>query len=485
MFQETTLADFAASLQNEDQIAHLRAGLIGEGAPFNGPFGPQKLIYADYVASGRAMRQVEDFVQEKILPYYANSHTEASYCGGFMTRLRRQARAVIANHCHAGEAQFATIFAGAGATAGINRLPGLFGISDAVAAGKKPLVLIGPYEHHSNILPWRECGAEIVEVPEASSGGPDLQILEQILVEAGADRLKLGAFSAASNVTGIVTDTDAVTEVLKRHGALSVWDYAGGGPYLPIDMRAGTPFEKDAVVFSTHKFVGGPGASGILIVRKAAVLRERPVQAGGGTVRFVSPWGHDYSGDIATREEAGTPNVVGDLRAALAVLVKEVIGQTYMDERHAQLRARALAVWGNNPNIEIVGNENAAHVLPIFSMRIRDSVHGGYLHHQLFTRLLSDFSGVQVRGGCACAGPYAHRLLGIEREESQALRAAILSGQEMEKPGWTRMNFSALMSDEKADAVIDAVDRLARMPYPMADAYCCDEATARFCPAAA
>jgi len=422
---------------------------------------------------------------EQVLPFYANSHTEASYCGGMMTRMRREARAIIARNCGADD-RFATVFAGAGATAGLNRLVHLLGVPEAVARGENPLVLIGPYEHHSNILPWRESGAEVVEIAEAAGGGPDMDVLEAALI-AGSGRRIVGAFSAASNVTGIVTNTDAVTRMLKRHGALAVWDYAGGGPYLAIDMQAGTDAQKDAVVLSAHKFVGGPGASGVMIVRKAAVRSERMFQPGGGTVRFVSPTAHDFSTDIATREEAGTPNVVGDIRAALVFLVKAAIGQRLMDARHAALRARALGVWQANPNIVLMGNM-AADALPIFSFRVRDAVRGGarggFLHHQLFTRLLSDAYGIQARGGCACAGPYAHRLLGIDAAESEAIRAAILRGEEMEKPGWTRLNLSVLMDDAKADRVIAAVDTLARTPYPMAEAYCCDAATARFRPAA-
>lgn len=475
------LAPFAAALAGEDCIARLRGGLIGEGAEISGPFGVKRLVYADYVASGRALRQVEGFVMEEVLPFYANSHTEASYCGERMTRMRREARAVIARLCGADQ-RFATIFAGSGATAGLNRLVGLFGVPEAVAAGREVMVVIGPYEHHSNILPWREAGARVVEIDEADVGGPDLAQLEVVLRAAPEGALLIGAFSAASNVTGIVTDPDPVTRILKRHGALSVWDYAGGGPYLKIDMRAGTDAEKDAVVVSPHKFIGGPGATGLLIVRRDAVSRARPVQPGGGTVRFVSPWGHDFSGDLAVREEAGTPNVVGDIRAALSFLVKDAIGQDFMDKRHEALRQRALAVWGNNPNIEIMGLATAAKRLPIFSLRVRDAKAGCYVHQQLFTRMLSDCHGIQARGGCACAGPYAHRLLGIGRDQSDALRAAILSGKETEKPGWTRLNLSALADEAKADFIIGAVDGLARNPYPMLQSYACDETTARFKP---
>ncbi|MDN5785678.1 aminotransferase class V-fold PLP-dependent enzyme [Pseudorhodobacter sp.] len=477
----TALEDFAQSLATPNIVAELRQGVIGEGVEFDGPFGTQKLLYADYVASGRALQQVERFVMERVLPFYANSHTEASYCGAAMTRMRREARAIIAEKCGADD-RFATVFVGAGATAGLNRLVHLLGVTEATARGENPLVLIGPYEHHSNILPWRESGAEVLEMPEAANGGPDMAALEAALIAAKGRRI-VGAFSAASNVTGIVTDTDAVTRLLKRHGALAVWDYAGGAPYLPIDMQAGTDAEKDAVVLSAHKFPGGPGASGVMILRKAAVCTRRMFQPGGGTVKFVSGSGHDYSNDLATREEAGTPNVVGDIRAALCFLVKAAIGRARMNARHAELRARALAAWRANPNIVLMGNQNA-EALPIFSFRVRDTAKGGFLHHQLFTRLLSDAYGIQARGGCACAGPYAHRLLGIGEVQSEAIRAAILRGEEMEKPGWTRLNLSALMDDAKADRVIAAVDALARNPYPMADAYCCDTTTARFQPAA-
>jgi selenocysteine lyase/cysteine desulfurase len=396
-----------------------------------------------------------------------------------MTGMRRAGRQAIARLCGADE-RYATVFAGAGATAGLNRLVALFGVDEAVRSGRRAVVLVGPYEHHSNILPWRESGADVVEIAEAADGGPDLAHLETALREAGADALRIGAFSAASNVTGIVTDADAVTRVLRRHGALAVWDYAGAGPYLPIDMRAGSDAAKDAVVVSPHKFLGGPGASGVMIVRRGAVVRDRPVQAGGGTVRFVSPWTHSYSDDVAVREEAGTPNVVGDIRAALAFLVKDAIGQDFMDARHEDLRRRAVAAWSRNPRIEILGNAAAARQLPIFSLRVRDALTGDMIHQQLFTRMLSDCHGIQARGGCACAGPYAHRLLGIDRPESEALQAAILAGEELRKPGWTRLNFSALLDDAKANFIIEAVDRLAADPYPMIGTYRADPATARY-----
>ena len=477
---DTPLAGFAAQLDRPDLLDWLRGGLIGEGVPVPGPFGAHPLIYADYVASGRALEQVERFVMTEVLPYYANSHTEASFCGAAMTRMRRAARASIARMTGTDDTH-AVIFAGSGATAGINRLVHLLGVPQVLAGGGRAVVFIGPYEHHSNILPWRESGAEVVEIPEAPTGGPDMDALARALADTRGAALRIGAFSAASNVTGIITNVDAVTRLLRAHDVRSVWDYAGAGPYLPIDMQAGGECAKDAVVISPHKFLGGPGASGVLIVRKGAVgPRRSPVMPGGGTVRFVSPWGHVYAEGLEAREEAGTPNVIGDIRAALAFMVKHAIGRNVMDARHAALDARARAVWDHNPRLELLGMDKGAR-LPIFSFRIRDG-QGGYVHHQLFTRMLSDCYGIQARGGCACAGPYAHRLLDIDARQSQDMLAAIHAGNEMAKPGWVRLNFSVLMTDAKADCIIAAVDELARMPHPMQDAYDADISTARFSP---
>lgn len=265
------LATIKQTLKDAAREGRLADELIGEGVQIPGADGMVPLVYADYVASGRALRSVEDFVVSDVLPFYANSHTEASYCGAHMTRLRRAARAEIARITGAKQ-EDAVIFAGSGATAGLNRLVSLLSVNEARA----PVVFIGPYEHHSNILPWRESRATVVEIPEAAEGGPDLEVLQVALSEYAACDLKIGSFSAASNVTGILTDADAVSALLHAHGALAVWDYAGGGPYLPIDMGGKGRARKDAVVVSPHKFPGGPGASGVLIVNGTAVRRKCP-----------------------------------------------------------------------------------------------------------------------------------------------------------------------------------------------------------------
>ena len=472
------LEEFKSSIKQQAETGTLAAGLIGEGVMIPGLRGDVPLVYADYVASGRALRQVEDFIAEKVLPFYANSHTEASYCGQYVTRLRRAARAEIARLTGAG-AECEVIFAGSGATAGLNRLVTLLGVAEAA----DPVVFIGPYEHHSNILPWRESRAKVVEIPESPAGGVDLAALEAaLLAHAGCD-LKIGSFSAASNVTGIVTDPDPVTRLLRAHGAKAVWDYAGAGPYMPIDMGGHGAEPKDAVVVSPHKFAGGPGASGVLILRREAVRATAPSWPGGGTVSFVSPWDHRYSDSLSAREEAGTPNVIGDIRAALAFLVKEAVGQDEIEAREARYAAKARAIWDKVPGLTLLGHATA-HRLPIFSFTVRGAS-GAPVHQQLFTRMLSDVYGIQARGGCACAGPYAHRLLDIDQPQSDALLADLLAGRELQKPGWVRLNFSYLMAEETVDYVIDCVARLVGEAEEIASAYDADPSTARFKPRAA
>lgn len=472
------LDEFRATLTAGDAVGGLRAGLIGDDVVIDGPFGPVPMIYADYVASGRALRQVEEFVLTRVLPYYANTHTQASFVGAYCSGLREAARSCVAGMVGAGPG-YSTIFAGSGSTAGLNRLVGLLDIAGITARGSRAVVIIGPYEHHSNILPWRESGAVVIEIPEAATGGPDLPALEAVLADqAGADLL-VGSFSAASNVTGILTDTDAVTRILRAHGAVAIWDYGAAAPYVPMSMQAGTDAAKDAIVFSPHKFPGGPGASGVLVVRDAIARRMTPTLPGGGTVSFVSPWGHAYASSLSAREEGGTPNVIGDIRVALAMIAKEVLGQNVITTRGRVLRDRALAAWRGNPAIQVMAPDAPGDSLPILSFRIRDG-RGGLVHHQLFTRMLSDIHGVQARGGCACAGSYAHRLLEIDRVQSDALSARIAQGADTEKPGWVRLNFSVLLDDAKADRIIEAVDDLARNAARWAGLYQVDPATSRF-----
>lgn len=452
-------APFTARLRDTPGlIDDLREGLIGSNAQIETPFGCKKLIYADYVASGRALSQVEQFVMEEVLPYYANTHTDDSFCGAKMSALREGARDIVRSHCEAPADRHAVIFSGAGATSGLNQLVHMMQV------GAGDTVLVGPYEHHSNLLPWRESGAQVIEIPEGAMPGPDREALQAALTEhsapQGAHGRVIVAMSAAANVTGVCTDVAEVTRLVKDSGGLMIWDYAGGGPYLSMSMCPAPGAEIDALVFSAHKFIGGPGASGVLIVRRDAASAQVPYRPGGGTVAFVNAQKHDYVARLEQREEGGTPNVIGDIRVGLALLVKDAIGQSHIDARNQVLSAQAFAAWGAHPNIRILAPTRETR-LPILSF-VPLTAQGGRIDHNAFTRALSEQYGIQARGGCSCAGPYVHGLLSIESSQSAAIRTNILHGNGAGKPGFVRLNLSVLMSQDTVDYILASVSELAQ-----------------------
>lgn len=472
---------FRADIRKKLAQGTLAQSIIGKGRSVDGPRGPQPLLYADYAASGRALREIEDFVLEHVLPVYANPHTQASYCGRSINALRRLARAEVARFCGA-RADDAVIFAGSGATAGLQKLVRLFGVDQRGPSGERALVLLGPYEHHSNLLPWRESGAEVIELPEDAAGGPDRTTLTAHLAR-GAGRRIVCAFSAGSNITGALTDIAAVSRMVQAAGGKVIWDFAGAASYITMQMQPAPDVHCDALVFSPHKFVGGPASSGVLVVRRDAVVLDKPSAPGGGTVSFVSPSGHDYLADLAAREEAGTPNVIGDIRTALAGIVRAAMTEAGLDRRADAMCRAALARWRANPRIEVLGQGMDAH-LPIASFRMRDG-EGRLVHHQLVTRILSDCFGIQARGGCACAGPYVHLLLGIDQLQSQAIHQAIRGGAELDKPGFVRVNFSPLMDDGELATLIACVEQVAADSDSLSRHFVANPATAVFEPVAA
>lgn len=471
------MQDFLQRLDVPDLTALIRGSLIGHDNFVPGHNGPHRLVYADYTASGRASRLVEDFILEEVLPFYANTHTDASYCGQQTGRHRESARETIRN-CVGANQDHAVIFCGSGATAAINKFVSLTQLHEQARTGEIPVVFIGPYEHHSNILPWRESGADVVEIPEAETGGPDLTALETALIGYADRRCKIGSFSAASNVTGILTDVTAVTQLLKSHGALATWDYAGGGPYLPISMQGAEGAELDAIFLSPHKFIGGPGASGVLVVRKSVATRKRPSHPGGGTVDYVSSWDHRYFDSVEDREESGTPNILGDIRAGLVFELKQQMGTDLICSSNARLADRAIKAWQDQPRLKILGLQNAAR-LPVFSVLIFFN-DGQPVHHNLVARILNDRYGIQARAGCACAGPYGHHLLKVSQERSIEIRDALLTGQRMEKPGWVRLNLSFLMDDAEADFILGALTEVSNNIDDFARDYVCDRENASY-----
>jgi selenocysteine lyase/cysteine desulfurase len=320
-------------------------------------------------------------------------------------------------------------------------------------------VFIGPFEHHSNELPWRESIADVVVIREDADGHVDLADLEAQLIAYAARPVKIGSFSAASNVTGIATDTALVSSLLHKHGALSFWDYAAAGPYVQIAMKEDDALAyKDAVFISPHKFIGGPQTPGVLVVKRALLVNTVPACPGGGTVAYVNTTEHRYVADVVTREEGGTPAIIESIRAGLVFQLKEAVGAEAIREREVDFINRAIASWSTNPNIAILGNKNAWR-LSIVSFIIR---HGdAYLHHNFTVALLNDLFGIQSRGGCGCAGPYGHRLLGIDIETSKEFEREIVRGCEGIKPGWVRVNFNYFLSETQFQFIIDAIHLIA------------------------
>ncbi len=468
-------------------IETIRTSIIGDDAALEGPYGVRRVTYADYTASGRSLSFIEDFIRNEVMPLYANTHTETSGTGRQTTSFRDDARHIIHRACGGGPDDL-VIFTGSGATGAINKLiecmnlripadlDARYKLGDCIPEAERPVVFIGPFEHHSNELPWRESIADVVVINEDADGHIDLAHLERELIAYAARPLKIGSFSAASNVTGIGSDTFSISRVLHQHGAHSLWDFAAAGPYVQIEMNpAGDPLlAKDAVFISPHKFIGGPQTPGVLIVKRHLLRNTVPSSPGGGTVAYVNQSEHRYLADPVHREEGGTPAIIESVRAGLVFQLKEAVGGEAIREREADFIQRAIASWSTNANLRILGNQEAWRLSIVsFVVRHREA----YLHHNFIVALLNDLFGIQSRGGCGCAGPYGHRLLGIDLETSKEFEREIVRGCEGIKPGWVRVNFNYFLSETQFQFLLDAIHLVANEGWRLLPHYAFDPDT--------
>ncbi len=483
---------YELSMQKHDLTpAFLRQQIVGVDSTFETPFGERLMVYCDYTASGRCLRFVESYLQS-LQRVYANTHTEDDITGRSMSQLLHEAEEAIKKSVNAGTSG-RIIASGTGATGAIEKLQQIIGVAlapatrsnlyeqlDAANAGMnseaftrilaevQPVVFIGPYEHHSNEISWRQSMATTVEVRLDASGQIDLAHLEELLTDPRYEkRLRIGSFSAASNVTGMRSDVHQIASLLHAHGAIACFDFAACAPYIEIDMNpdpvnADEDPSIDAIFISPHKFLGGPGSSGVLVFNERIYHRDLPPSfSAGGTVDYVGLKNEDFISRIEEREKAGTPGVLQTLKAGLVFQIKDSVGVDVINSREHELTQRAMQSWGEKERIEILGNPDPSSRVGIISFNIKDP-DGKYLHHKFVTALLNDLFGIQSRAGCSCAGPYGHRLLDIDNETSERYRDAVQSGYCGIKPGWCRVGLHWVMDDAEADYVIEAVHFVAR-----------------------
>jgi len=476
--------------KNRLSPAYLRQQIVGVDSTFKTPFGERLMVYCDYTASGRCLRFVESYLQS-LQRVYANTHTEDDITGRSMTQLLHEAEEAIKHSVNAGPTG-RIVASGTGATGAIEKLQQIVGVALAPATrqnierildesassldsdsfeelvgNRQPVVFVGPYEHHSNEISWRQSLATTVEIRLQADGNIDLVHLEEMLkAPEYQDRVRIGSFSAASNVTGMRSDVHRISSLLHAYGAIACFDYAACAPYVEIDMNPrpenGEDPSIDAIFISPHKFLGGPGSSGVLVFNERIYHRELPPSvSAGGTVDYVGLLDQDFISRIEEREKAGTPGVLQTLKAGLVFQIKDRVGVDVIEHREHELTTRALASWGANDNIEILGNPDAAQRVGIMSFNIKDD-EGQYLHHKFVTALLNDLFGIQSRAGCSCAGPYGHRLLDIDLDTSERFRNVVQEGHCGMKPGWCRVGLHWVMDDAEADFIIGAVHFVAR-----------------------
>ena len=459
----STEVNKSTSSDLEQYFNQFRSNIIGIDQEFETPFGTQKIIYTDWTASGRLYRPIEEKLCNEFGPFVANTHTETTVSGTAMTKAYHEAKHIIKNHVNSNEDDV-LIVSGNGMTGVVNKFQRILGLKVPENLRKyidipeeiRPVVFVTHMEHHSNQTSWLETIAKVEVIPPDNDGLFSLKNLEKLLEEYKDCTLKIASVIGGSNVTGIQTPYHDIAELMHKHGGVCFVDFACSAPYVDIDMHPENELQYlDAIFFSPHKFLGGPGTSGVLIFNKKLYKNMIPDCPGGGTVSWTNPWGeHKYIDDIEDREDGGTPGFLQTIKTALAIKLKEQMGVSNILDREHELISKVFEELAPVENINILAGQHQDR-LGVISFYIDD------LHYNLGVKLLNDRFGIQTRGGCSCAGTYGHFLLHVDQQMSHELTNEISIGDLVRKPGWIRMSIHPTTTDEEMAFVCESIKALA------------------------
>jgi selenocysteine lyase/cysteine desulfurase len=463
----------------EEYFQPFRSQVIGMNQEFESPYGKKKIIYADWTASGRLYRPIEQKVSEVFGPFMANTHTESNITSLMMTGIYNQSKKIIKEHVNANEHD-ALILDGFGMTSVMNKFQRLLGLRVheqwkvrlQLSENERPVIFLTHMEHHSNQTSWLETLGDVVVISPDENGGVDLNHLEQLLKRYKNRRMKIGSFTACSNVTGIQTPYHQLAKIMHQHGGICLVDFAAAAPYVTINMHPKDPLEKlDAIFFSPHKFLGGPGTSGVMVFDTRLYANHVPDHPGGGTVTWTNPWGeHHYHSNIELREDGGTPGILQAIRTALCLNLKNQMDVDYILKREKELLSILLPRIVEIPGLHLLDGHKKDR-LGIVSFYIEN------IHYNLIVRLLNDRFGIQVRGGCSCAGTYGHYLLHIDKQSSKQLFKKINQGDLSEKPGWVRFSLHPIMTNEEILLFVRAIREITLNINEWKDDYLYDKAS--------
>ncbi len=447
----------------EQYFQKFRENIIGIDQTFESPYGNQKLVYADWTASGRMYRTIEDKMLNEFGPFVANTHTETSTSGAAMTLAYHEARNIIKRHVNASEDDV-LITEGSGMTGVVNKFQRILGLKVSenlkahtdIPEDERPIVFVSHMEHHSNQTSWLETIARVEVIPCDEKGLICLKSFKELLEQYKDKPLKIASVTGCSNVTGIKTNYHKIASMIHEYNGLCFVDFACSAPYVDIDMHPEKEDEYlDAIFFSPHKFLGGPGSSGVLIFNKRLYKNTIPDNPGGGTVSYTNPWGeHDYFDDVETREDGGTPAFLQTIRVALSIQLKEQMQTSKIKEREDEINKVIFETLDNLEGVKILAPRHKER-LSIFSFYFER------YHFNLVVKLLNDRFGIQTRGGCSCAGTYGHFLLNVDEETSHKIKDQISEGCSTEKPGWVRMSVHPTITDEEVNYICESLKSLA------------------------